>query len=91
MSLSASRDGAGILHLSLVNPSLTETVTLELSFDALRPKTVSGEILTARDIHAFNDFGKSPAVAPAPFKGCKVSGGKLRVTLPAASIVVLSL
>ena len=91
LSLTASRDAAGVLHLSLVNPSLTETVTLELCFDALRPKTVSGEILTARDIHAFNDFGKAPAVAPAPFKGYKVSGGTLRVTLPAASIVALAL
>lgn len=32
-----------------------------------------------------------PALAPAPFKGYKVSGGKLRITLPAASIVVLAL
>ena len=91
LSLSASRDEAGTLHLSLVNPSLSEAVSLELSFDALRPHTVQGEILTAKDIHAFNAFGKAPAVAPAPFKGCKVSGGKLHVTLPAASIVVLSL
>jgi alpha-N-arabinofuranosidase len=91
MSLSASRDDAGTLHLSLVNPSLTESVTLEFSFDALRPRAVSGEILTARDVSAYNDFGKAPAVAPAPFKGCKLSGGQLRVTLPAASIVVLTL
>ena len=56
-----------------------------------RPKTVSGEILTAPDVHAYNDFGKEPAVKPAAFTGAKVSGGKVKVTLPAASVVVLEI
>lgn len=88
-SACASRDAAGVLHVSLANPSLDKSVTVELSFDQLKPGSVSGEILTARRINAYNDFGKKPEVAPAPFKEAKVSGKTVQLTLPAASVVVL--
>ena len=88
-SACASRDAAGALHVSLANPSLDKPVTVELAFDQLKPKSVSGEILTASDVHAYNDFGKAPAVAPAAFSGAKVSGKTVKLTLPAASVVVL--
>ena len=88
-SACASRDAAGTLHLSLANPSLDKPVTVELSFDQLKPKTVSGEILQAAKINAYNDFGKAPEVAPAAFSGAKVSGKTVKLTLPAASVVVL--
>ncbi len=88
-SACASRDAAGVLHVSLANPSLDKSVTVELSFDQLKPGSVSGEILKAGRINAYNDFGKKPEVAPAPFKDAKISGGTVRLTLPAASVVVL--
>ena len=88
-SACASRDAAGTLHVSLANPSLDKPVTVELSFDQLKPKTVSGEILQAAKINAYNDFGKAPEVAPAAFSGAKVSGKTVKLTLPAASVVVL--
>ncbi|MBO6082736.1 MAG: alpha-N-arabinofuranosidase, partial [Bacteroidales bacterium] len=68
---------------------LEEDVTLEVAFDALQPRTVSGEILQADKIQAYNEFGKAPAVAPAPFKGATLNRGVLSVKLPAASVVVL--
>ncbi len=88
-SAAASRDAAGALHLSLANPRADKAVTVELAFDALRPGQVSGEILQADRLNAYNDFGKAPAVAPKPYKDAKISGKTLRLTLPAASIVVL--
>ena len=88
-SACVSRDASGALHVSLANPLLDKPVTVELGFENLKPGSVSGEILTAPDIHAYNDFGKAPAVVPAAFKGAKVSGKTVKVTLPAASVVVL--
>ena len=90
-SACASRDASGALHVSLANPLLDKPVTVELSFEDLKPKTVSGEILKADRINAFNDFGKEPAVAPAAFTGAKVSGRTVKLTLPAASVVVLEI
>ena len=90
-SASASRDAEGRIHVSLANPSLDKAATVELSFDALRPRTVTGEILQARSISDHNEFGKAPAVAPAAFKGAKTTGKGVRLTLPAASVAVLEI
>ena len=90
-SACVSRDAAGALHVSLANPSLDKAVTVELSFEQLKPKTVSGEILHADKVNAYNDFGKAPAVAPAPFTGAKLIGRTVKLTLPAASVVVLEI
>jgi len=90
-SASCSRDAAGKLHVSLANPYLDKAVKVELSFDSLKPRTVTGEILQADDIHAYNDFDKAPAVAPAAFTGAKASGKSVKLTLPAASVVVLEI
>ncbi len=88
-SVSASRDAAGVLHISLANPVLDKPVTVELALDEFKPKSVSGEILKAGQINAYNDFGKAPEVAPAAFDGAKISGKTVKLTLPAASVVVL--
>ena len=88
-SACVSRDTSGVLHVSLANPRLDKPVTVELAFDQLKPGSVSGEILKADRINAYNDFGKAPEVAPAAFTGAKVSGKTVRFSLPAASVVVL--
>ena len=88
-SACVSRDDAGVIHVSLANPRLDKSVTVELSFDDLKPKTVTGEILKADRINAYNDFGKEPEVVPADFKGARIAGKTVKFTLPAASVVVL--
>jgi len=90
MSVTASKDAEGKLHVSIVNPVVDKAQTLVLSFDDLNPKNVSGEILTAETVQSYNDFGKEPAVAPKAFTGFKKTGKTLTVTVPAASIVALT-
>ncbi len=91
VSITASRDKAGRLHVSLVNPLVDKEQTLVLKFDDMKPKNVEGEILLAETIQSYNDFGKAPAVAPKAFDSFRIKGGSLTVTLPAASIVSLAL
>ena len=64
---------------------------MELAFDQLKPKTVTGEILQADKINAYNEFGKAPAVVPVAFTGAKATGKGVKLTLPAASVVVLEI
>ena len=90
-SMASSRDASGAIHVTMANPLLDKSVTVELSFDSLKPKNVSGEILNASKISAHNDFGKAPAVEPKPLKGIGKSGKTVRVTLPAASVAVLEI
>jgi alpha-N-arabinofuranosidase len=52
---------------------------------------ISGEVLTASAMDSRNRFGAAEEVRPVPFRNAHWSGGKLRVELPAKSIVVLTL
>ena len=94
LSVSASKSDA--IHVSLANPSVTKPKTVELEFDALKPSSVTGEILVGKGkgieaVKSHNDFGGKTEVAPAAFKDFKTSGKTVKVTLPPASVVVLEI
>jgi alpha-N-arabinofuranosidase len=86
---SASRDGEGRLHLSLVN--LDPARAAEINTTGATIKSVSGEILTASAINAMNTFDQRKVVKPAPFSGYKLQGSQLSLSIPAKSVVVLEL
>jgi alpha-N-arabinofuranosidase len=52
-------------------------------------KSVSGRMLTAPAISSHNTFDAPDTVQPRALEGATVDGGKLSVTLPAKSVVVL--
>jgi len=54
-------------------------------------RTVKGEILTATALDARNTFESPDAVKPTPFTGAALKDSKLSLSLPAKSVVVLSL
>ena len=81
----------GSIVLALTNVSLDKAQTLEFNIDGYQAKTVSGHILTAKNVADFNDFQHPTKVQPADFKDAKLKKGVLTVQLPAKSIVVLTL
>ncbi|MCJ2182785.1 alpha-N-arabinofuranosidase [Novosphingobium sp. 1949] len=84
-----AKDGAIHVALSNLDPEQSNTVTIAL--DGVNGQGVSGTILTAGAINAHNTFDNPDAVKPVAFEGAKIEGGKLVVTLPAKSIVALTL
>ncbi len=52
---------------------------------------VAGRILTAAAMNAHNTFAAPEAVKPAAFTGAKFVNGQLTLTLPAKSVIVLTL
>ncbi|OPZ67064.1 MAG: Intracellular exo-alpha-L-arabinofuranosidase 2 [bacterium ADurb.Bin478] len=52
---------------------------------------MSGEVLTASAMNAYNDFNKAETVRPSGFDRFTVKGNRLRVTVPAKSVVVLEI
>jgi alpha-N-arabinofuranosidase len=88
-SVTASKDANGKLHVSIANPLHDKEQTIVLNFDELKPKNVTGEVLSGPTIQSYNDFGKAPAVAPKAFTAFKKNGKTLTVTVPAASVVCL--
>jgi len=88
---SAVRDKDGRVHIALSNLDPGQANTVTVALDGVTAGAVSGQILTAPAINAHNTFDAPDAVHPAAFDGARVIDGKLVVTVPAKSLVVLTL
>lgn len=91
ISASASKDASGKIHITLANldPNAENPVTIDLG--SLKTGTITGEVITAKEINDYNDFGKANVVVPAKFEKYKVSGSKLVINMPSKSVVALEL
>ena len=81
----------GKVTISLTNVDLTNPCDVEIPLGDIKATKVSAEILNSADIHDYNDFGHAEKVTLKPFDKAKIQKGTLRLTLPAMSIVTLSL
>ncbi|MEK3732795.1 alpha-N-arabinofuranosidase [Paenibacillus sp. FSL M8-0334] len=93
VTVSASRNSAGAIHISLCNIDHQQKADLKLELrgmDALHSAVVSGSIITADRMDAHNTFEHPNAVQPAPFTGVAVEQGALAVQLPPMSVVTIS-
>ena len=89
LNASASRDKAGVVHISLVNLDPSHALQLETALPGVNWKTVSGRVLTSAKVSDYNTFDKPNTITPAAFTGAKKRGDRLAVALPAKSVVVL--
>jgi alpha-N-arabinofuranosidase len=91
ISVSASRDGDGKIHISLVNIHPEEASEVTLQIRGMEAGSVTGRILTAGELNAHNTFDDPDRVHPEPFTGARLRKGEVTLTLPAKSVVVLEL
>ncbi len=91
VSASASRDKAGLIHISLANANPNAAITVTAALAGVTAKTVSGRVLTAPAITSHNTFAAPHSVEPVKFDGATLADGKLTIILPAKSVVVLAL
>ena len=91
VSMSSARKSDGTIVISLVNTSLNKSQDMEINIAGAAPKTCTGNVLTCSDIKDFNDFEHPDKVRPTVFNGGKISKSRLKVKLPAKSVVVLNL
>jgi alpha-N-arabinofuranosidase len=91
VSMSASRNKQGVVHVSLVNAHASEAVNVSCELAGIDADDVSGRILTAEEVDAHNTFDEPERVKPAEFGGAEIDGGALEVELPPRSVVVLTL
>ena len=91
LSVSASRDTAGKIHVTLcnLNPNVPVEISCELA--GAKAKTISGRVLTADAITAHNTLNQPQNVKPAAFNAFKIADNGFTATLPAKSVVVLEL
>jgi alpha-L-arabinofuranosidase len=91
ISASASRDKAGVTHISLVN--IDSKINQEITVDLRGGKfnSINGRILSSAKLQDHNSFEQPDLVKPMPFRQVTLSGNSLKVILPAHSVVVLEL
>ncbi|RNL91441.1 alpha-N-arabinofuranosidase [Sinomicrobium pectinilyticum] len=91
LSVSASKDKNGAVHVSLVNIDASKSHTLSLNMEGVNKKGAAGTILTSDKLQDHNTFDNPEKVTPRPFKDFSGKKGKLEVKLPPFSVVVLEL
>jgi alpha-N-arabinofuranosidase len=92
LSATASRDGAGKVHVSLSNLDADNSHEVTVDLGAVTGSSKgSGEILASKDLTDHNEFGKPEVVKTVPFKDFRIKNGQLTVKMPAASIVTVEL
>jgi alpha-N-arabinofuranosidase len=91
LSATASRDKEGRLHLSVVNLDANRAAEVTATLSGPMLKTVTGEVLTAPAINSMNTFDGPNIVKPTPYRGYKLTGSQLNLTIPSKSVVVLEL
>lgn len=91
ISASASRDQQGRTHVSLVNIDHKKAQEITINIEGGKYKGVSGRVLASKNIQDHNTFQAPDKIKPEVFKGAKLKGNTLTVTLPPASVAVLEL
>jgi alpha-L-arabinofuranosidase len=89
VSVSASRDQAGKIHVTLCNldPNRPAQVTCDLQ--GAKARKIAGRVLTAPEMNAHNTFDHPDNVKPAEFNAFQATDNGFLTTLPAKSVVVL--
>ncbi|MGD0610335.1 MAG: alpha-L-arabinofuranosidase C-terminal domain-containing protein [Anaerolineales bacterium] len=83
--------GKGVLHVFLVNRSLSEVAPVTIDFTGRQlEKVESAEVVSGPDAKAQNTFAQPHCIHSRPFRAVQVQDGKATVQLPALSVVALT-
>jgi alpha-N-arabinofuranosidase len=85
----STKDGVISITLCNLNPNAGENV--ELSLPGSELSTSNAQIITAKNMNDFNDFGKNESVSIEEYNVPKPKNGKLTFELPAKSVVLVQL
>lgn len=92
LSVSASKNDKGQIHVSFVNLDPNNTVEVSCKIDGLNnAKFNSANIITAPKTDSHNTFDKPNEVTLKDFKDAKVKDGILTVKMPAKSVVTVAM
>ncbi len=91
VNVSASRDRAGKIHVSLCNLNAVQPSSIACELRGAKAKRITGRVLTAAEITAHNTFDQPERVKPADFKEAQLTPTGFLAKLPARSVVVLEI
>ncbi|HEX7057209.1 MAG TPA: alpha-L-arabinofuranosidase C-terminal domain-containing protein, partial [Bacilli bacterium] len=93
VSVSASRNAAGEIHISLCNLDHQNEADVQIVLRGLAGEQMKAEAMTlaAADMSAHNTFAKPDAVKPVPFANFFAKNGEISAKLAPMSVTVLRL
>jgi alpha-N-arabinofuranosidase len=91
VSASASLDQEGRIHISLVNIDPRQAIEMEIELKGRDSGKVSGRILQSEKMDSHNTFDNPEEVVPVDMDDMELKNGKLELSLPARSVIVLTL
>lgn len=89
LTVSASTKN-NLTSVTITNANPNKAITLNCKLDK-DLKSVSGKIITAKEITDFNDFDKEEKVYISDFKVGEINNGALKIEIPANSLILVQL
>ena len=91
ISASASKDSAGLVHISITNINAGKAESISINIEGENFKKVSGRILTSPKLQDHNTFDDPEKVKPQIFTGASLKDNVINLKIPPFSVVVLEL
>jgi alpha-N-arabinofuranosidase len=91
VSVSASKDADGKIHITLVNADPDNEQRVDARLVGASVSKVSGKMLTSGKMNDYNSFEEPSKVTVGDFNGATLSRDNLTVTLPPKSVVLVEL
>ena len=91
ISVSASRNEKGVVHLSIVNLDPARDANIALTLNGAKAGSASARVLTAPAMDAHNDFDAPAQLVPSEVTNIRVRGSNVTLKAPAKSVLVLAL
>jgi alpha-L-arabinofuranosidase len=83
------KDGVVSITLCNLNPNKAVSIDIDLGDDTL--KNAKGQYLTAKNINDYNDFDQAEKVTVKDIEVKKPANGKMKIELPAKSVMLVQL
>jgi alpha-N-arabinofuranosidase len=78
------------VHVTVCNLDPHAPAELVCELSGMTARRITGRVLTAEKMNTHNTFEEPEAVKPRPLRGCEIDGGRVLATLPAKSVVLLT-
>ena len=91
INVSASRNGRGAVHLSVVNLDPERDAAVSVNIDGMKVRKASGKVIAAAAMDEHNDFDAPARLAPRELRGISVRGATVQMHVPAKSVSVIEL
>lgn len=89
VSVSASTNAEGVIHISLVNIDATKKHDVTIALKDSSGKKVTGRILRSAKIQDHNTFEQPDKIVPKPFNEARLNRGEVSLSIPPFSVIVL--